>query len=520
MPGLYRSFTKLRACAVLAALCAMGVSGVARAQGTVSTGDEGVRAPKLLFIGIDGLRPDAMEVSETPNLSWLRINGAYASDAQAEDLTFSGPNWSTILHGVHRDRHNVTTNEYRRARIEEWPDLFARLEAHNPALHTARLVTWDAIQKFQPTGADLALYHDYTEEGDRVMTEAAASLLKGEHPEQTGDIDALFLYLGDVDVAGHEFGFHPDKHGYRDAIVRADEQVGLVLRAMRERETFEDENWLVIVTTDHGGSIDGQHAGNTPEKRTIPFIVWGREIRPHSIFPGPKNVDGVKTALYHMGVPPEAMEDLDGNIVGFVPTSRPIARLGANLIYNGDAEDDRGFHTTEIDQAISGWMDPGPGGMTVIFYGAPEGFPGEESPGPDAGLRGLNFFAGGNRERSTLTQMIDVSVLRETIEAGEVAYELSGWLGGYLDQEDHAMVRVRFLSDPGVELGVATIGPVTAAERAGVTGLFERRERGSVPRGTRRVEMMVIAERAPEGGGASNDGYADHLSLIFTNRSE
>ncbi len=475
------------------------------------------REPKLLYIGIDGMRPDAMEVAETTALTRLRTGGAYAADAQCEDLTFSGPNWSTILHGVHRDRHNVTTNEYRGARIEQYPDLFARLEAFNPELNTARLVTWDAIQKFQPTGADLAIYHDYESNGDELVTEAAVELLRGKHAEQprnnagSHDIDAIFLYLGDVDVAGHAHGFDPSRRLYLDAITRADRQVGRVLDAMMARETYAEESWLVIVTTDHGGSIDGQHAGGTFEKRTIPFMVWASDgsITPHRIFPNPKNVDGVKTALAHMGVAAEDMADLDGNVVGLTPAARAPASLGVNLIYNSDGEDDRGFASPELDQAISGWIDPGPSGFTVIPYGT-EGFPSAAESERVSG--GANFFASGARDESSASQIIDLEPLAPEIATGRVMYRLDGWLGGFEKQADSVEVLAIFVRADGTEVSRTSIGPVGPEEREG-TGLVRLSARGTVVKDAARVEVRLVGRRTE---GVSSDGYADNLSLILT----
>ncbi len=497
-------------------LCALTLV-VSSAVGAANA--DGARKPKLLFIGIDGLPPDAMEVAETHALTMLRTQGAYGADAQCEDLTFSGPNWSTILHGVHRDRHNVTTNDYRNARLDQYPDLFARLEAFDPDLNTARLVTWDAIQKFQPTGADVAIYHDYESDGDNLVTQAAVDLLRGSHAEQpknragSRDIDAIFLYLGDVDVAGHAHGFDPSRRLYLDAITRADRQVERVIEAMKARPSYGIESWLVIVTSDHGGSIDGQHAGGSYEKRTIPFIVWASDgsVTPQRIFPGPKNVDGVRTALTHMGVDAEAMRDLDGHAVGLVPMNRPRPALGENLIYNGDAEDDRGFDSSELDQAASGWIDPGPGGFTVIRYGASDGFPEEGSPGPEP--RGNNFFCAGASEQSSMSQMIELDALVSEIETGMIHYTFSGWLGGFGPQADSLEATAIFMDKSGRRVGAASIGPVSAEEREGRTSLVPRTARGLVPPTTVRIEVQLSGARAE---GVSNDGYADDLSLVLS----
>src|SRR5688572_2582754 len=181
---------------------------------------------KCLVIGIDGLRADALEAADAPRMHFLLAHGCYARDAQAEDLTFSGPNWSSILHGVHRDLHNVTTNDYSNNHLDQFPDFLAYLEQHNPDLVTARLTTWDAIFIHQPTGADLDIFRNYTADGDNLITDDAALLLTGNHPIHSQDPDVLFVYLSDVDVAGHTFGFHPSRPGYLAAIHTADEQVG------------------------------------------------------------------------------------------------------------------------------------------------------------------------------------------------------------------------------------------------------------------------------------------------------
>ena len=63
---------------------------------------------KVLIIGIDGLMPEAVGLPEMPNVNSLYQDGdGFLTYGYTEDLTFSGPSWSSILHGVHRDRHGV-----------------------------------------------------------------------------------------------------------------------------------------------------------------------------------------------------------------------------------------------------------------------------------------------------------------------------------------------------------------------------------------------------------------------------
>lgn len=387
---------------------------------------------KLLVIGVDGLRPDALAAAQTPNIDALVRNGAYSAEAQSEDLTFSGPNWSTILHGVHRDKHNVTTNGYSGSQLAQYPDLFAYLEAHDSSWNTVRLTTWDAIFQYQPTGADVDLYHSYASNGDNIVTQWAVELLSGTHSGYPGlDVDALFIYLADPDIAGHGYGFHPSVPQYLQELEDVDRQVGLIMNALHARPSYASEDWLVILTSDHGGSINGGHSGNTWERRQIPFLVCGNSVQRKQTLETARNVDVVATALTFMRVPLDPR--LDGRPLGLAGYGPQPAGYGLNLIRNPGAEHDRGFDSESPDQYVSAWRDPGPEQMTAIRYGS-SGFPAQGDPGPPN--RGENFFSGSGNGVQELSQSIDLRRFASVVDSGSARYELSGWLGGWLNQED------------------------------------------------------------------------------------
>jgi hypothetical protein len=467
------------------------------------------QTPKLLVIGVDGLRPDAMLAADAPNIDRLIAEGSFSASAQAEDLTFSGPGWSSILHGVHRDKHNVTTNSYGGNRLDQYPDILAHIETHDPARVTVRITTWDAIYIHQPTGADIDIFHDYTSNGDLLGTADAVALLLGAHHTYTDDPDAMFVYFADADIAGHTHGFDPRAQGYLDEIANVDGQIGQILNAIGNRPGYANERWLVILTSDHGGSADGSHSGNTPEKRTVPFIVSESGAVTGEPFPEANIVDVMPTALTHMGVPITPQMSLDGRAIGLEQTAPAAPEFGVNLLFNADAEFDRGVNDQAIDFNVSGWDDPGPGGITPMPYGAPGGFPTQTDPGPPD--RAVNFFCGGTGAVTTMTQAIRVDTLADGIDTGDATFALSGWLGGYSSQNDRAEMLVRFLSSTGSELGSAQIGPVTNADRANQTGLLYREALGVVPIGTRIVEAELICRRSS----GANDGYADNLSIVL-----
>ena len=188
-----------------------------------------------------------------------------------------------------------------------------------------------------------------------------------------------------------------------------------------------------------------------------------------------------------------------------------VCTLGSNLIVNGDAETD----TTAIgdgaaDHDVSAWENE-TGIFTVVRYGAPTGFPTSTDPGPTN--RGIFFFEGGTAAASSGSQVIDLSGCSSQIDGGAQQFNLSGFLGGFQNQEDSARAIITFKNDAGSPIGTAAIGPVTATERANVTGLIERRSTGSVPVGTRTVEVVLQMTRV---AGTNNDGYADNLSFMLS----
>ena len=86
----------------------------------------------------------------------------------------------------------------------------------------------------------------------------------------------MFFYIGQVDETGHKDGFHPTVPQYIKAIENADNYVGMVLDAVKARKTFDQEDWLVLVTADHGGKGTGHGGGhNVPEIRNSFVIVSG-----------------------------------------------------------------------------------------------------------------------------------------------------------------------------------------------------------------------------------------------------
>jgi len=253
---------------------------------------------RVLLIGIDGVRVDALKVADTPNIDALVSNGAYTWDAYSggelgtptQQLTVSGPSWSSILTGVWVNKHRVWNNSFENPNYDDYPHVFKRIREKRPKAYLSSIVSWDNLNELIPTGADYEAIGT-----DEEVAEKAVEHLATANP------DVLFVYFGDVDHAGHEWEFSPSVPEYTAAISEADGYVGAVLNAVKRRSTYGNENWLTIVLTDHGG-IGRGHGGQQPEVRTVFIIVSGKSAKRGEISPGPGIVAVPPTIMQHLGI--------------------------------------------------------------------------------------------------------------------------------------------------------------------------------------------------------------------------
>jgi arylsulfatase A-like enzyme len=101
-----------------------------------------------------------------------------------------------------------------------------------------------------------------------------------------------------------------------EAIERADKLVGRVLEAIGSRKS-KGEDWLVIVTSDHGGQGTGHGGGHDdPEVFNSFLIVSGPSAQRGTFDEQVYIVDAPVTALAHLGVQLKEAWKLDGRPVG------------------------------------------------------------------------------------------------------------------------------------------------------------------------------------------------------------
>jgi len=272
----------------------------------IDLSDHKDKVNRVLIIGIDGVRPDALRKARTTNMDALWKDGAYSFKASTDEISSSGPCWTAMLTGVWHTKHNVISNDYKAPNLEEYPHFFHRIREEKPDLKSYSIVNWEPIHKILQVG-DAS--YESSPSSDAKVTSEVVSLLKST------DMDVMFVQLDDVDHAGHAHGFSPRSAKYLKAIEKSDRQFGKMLSALKSRNTYDQENWLIIVTSDHGGSGKG-HGKNIDEHTTVFYFASGLSVDIGKIYDEVNVVDVAVTALDHLGIAIKDEWNLDGRVVG------------------------------------------------------------------------------------------------------------------------------------------------------------------------------------------------------------
>jgi predicted AlkP superfamily pyrophosphatase or phosphodiesterase len=275
------------------------------------------REKKVLVIGVDGVRVDVMRAMRLPNIDALIASGVL-SEAQTRMPTVSGPGWSSILTGVWSDKHGVKGNDFVGKNYTAYPDFLTRLERADSAFSTFASLDWPPLGSALGGGPLVSDSVDvkvlingdrlgYVEADARAVS-AAAYYLAREDP------DAAFVYIGNTDEVAHQVG--PLTPQFRAALEEADRHVGRLMDAIRSRPTYAREDWLILMTTDHGHRDAGGHGGASAVELTSFFLASGQSVARGRPALRPEVVDVAVTALAHLGVAIDPAWSLDGKVVG------------------------------------------------------------------------------------------------------------------------------------------------------------------------------------------------------------
>ena len=321
MPNLQRCIT------ALIWLTLTATHGAALAEPTPS--------PKAVFVIVDGIPADVIERVATPHLDAIASAGAYARAQMGgpvgepgETPTVSAPGYMSLVTGTWANKHNVYENYNLSPNYDYW-NIFRVAKAVSAAIKIGIFSTWTdnrtvLLGEGQPGAGDWRF--DYVADGfekdekrfppqpsdkhialiDALVAEDAANVIAQQGP------DLSWVYLQHTDDIGHEFG---DSEAFDSAVADMDTHVGRIWDAVQVRQAAHPEDWLVIVTTDHGRDAETgrEHGGHTERERTIWIATNSQRLTP-DFYAIPTIVDIYPSIAAHLGItiPEQVARHLDG----------------------------------------------------------------------------------------------------------------------------------------------------------------------------------------------------------------
>jgi arylsulfatase A-like enzyme len=249
----------------------------------------------VVLVSIDGLRPDAISKFGATHLQRLIREGSFTLGATTITPSKTLPSHTSMLTGEGPDRHQVLWNNVATAKRDEieLPNIFsvARANGYETAAFFSKA-------KFEPLQRPGTL--DYSQApgglfgrwpGSRTVDDVAKHLA-------TAKPNVLFVHLTDPDAAGHRSGWMSAEYGR--GVLKADAAVGRLI--VLADATYGPGNYSLIVTADHGGHGDN-HGSDDPQDVTIPWIAWGKGVRPGALAtPVVRTMDTASTVLWLLGL--------------------------------------------------------------------------------------------------------------------------------------------------------------------------------------------------------------------------
>lgn len=291
--------------------------------------------PKAIFVILDGIPADVIERVSTPTIDAIASRGGYTRAVvggpvgqPGETPTVSAPGYMSLVTGTWANKHNVYDNYDLSPNYNYW-NLFRLAKHERPALRIGIFSTWidnrtvllgegepeagGFLFDYVIDGLELDTARFPTQPMDRqialvdwAIAEEGAAVIAQEAP------DLSWFYLQYTDDVGHEYGDGPE---FDQAVMDMDAHLGKVWAAVSARQRAYDEDWLVVVTTDHGrdGKTGREHEGHTERERTIWIACNSNRLSPR-FKEMPEMVDIYPSIARHMGITiPEAIaSQLDG----------------------------------------------------------------------------------------------------------------------------------------------------------------------------------------------------------------
>ena len=236
---------------------------------------------KAVYVIIDGVTAEMIERLQPPAIEEIASEGTFGKcftggtvGRYDQTPTISAIGYTNILTATWANKHNVWGNDNLSPNYNYWT-IFRIAKEQDREVTTGLFSSWQdnrtvLLGEGKPETGNLEI--DYVCDGydldyevfpnkehdlrifdiDEHVSKMAAECIRENAP------DLSWVYLWYTDDAGHIFGAGETLD---DFILLADRQVARIWEAVKYREANFNEEWMVVITTDHGREYNGFHHG-------------------------------------------------------------------------------------------------------------------------------------------------------------------------------------------------------------------------------------------------------------------
>ncbi len=313
---------------------------------------------KIVFIILDGISYDVLINVDTPEIDAISKIGGFTKayvggerDGYSETPTISAVGYNSLLTGTWVNKHNVSDNDIRRPNYNYW-SIFRYVREFQPDKKMAIFSTWEDNRTkligegLKQTGKialdysydgfeldtinfphDAANYYIY--QIDEKVSQEASRYILDNGP------DLSWVYLEYPDDMGHQFGDGPELY---EAVRQADRQTGEIFNAVQKRMIDFDEDWLIVVTTDHGRqpSTGLHHGGQSDREREIWISTNSKDLNTyfHNQVPGIVDILPSMLRFMEIEIPENQEAEIDGvPLIGPVSVYHPMVKLKDEIVH-------------------------------------------------------------------------------------------------------------------------------------------------------------------------------------------
>jgi predicted AlkP superfamily pyrophosphatase or phosphodiesterase len=245
---------------------------------------EGKTEKKAIVLGYDGCRADALTlVEEEGAIFKLITEGGKAYIAYCGGVNYpqfntqdtsTAPGWASILTGKWADDHGITGNSI--VKSLDHLTLLTTLVEDGKVDDSAFYVSWNG--HFVGDDSTYKAEKAYCEEKGLDVIFSDADDDNGTQANTLKDVmsadcsDFIFTIYEHTDHEGHSTGFSINNPDYQRGFSEEEAFARQVIEEIENRATYETEDWLIVITSDHGGYNTGHGAFTIQERMTF-YVV-------------------------------------------------------------------------------------------------------------------------------------------------------------------------------------------------------------------------------------------------------